>query len=340
VLGILDYRAAPDVSFIIFYLPPVLLATWYAGFIPGLILSVFAALLWFYDDVSGVTFTRNVTLYWDTISRCFVFVLTVKLVSTLKNRMEKEKLAEQEKISREFEIARNVQTRLLPAYVPQLPGIKLGGICVPAQQVGGDYYDFIQLTPTKIGIAIGDVSGKGLPSALTMAQLQGMVRSTAYLYPDNPAAVMKVLNRLLMESTDLNRFVTFFYGLFDSDSKTFTYSNAGHYPAVLLKNGDSHETIHLAAVGTVLGVNSTAQYQDRSVSMGAGDSLILYTDGITEATNQADEEFGENRLIDSFSEHSFAELDQLCKMVLTDVVRFANHDSQQDDMTLVLLRVT
>src|SRR4030095_5766836 len=108
----------------------------------------------------------------------------------LKERMEKEKFAEQRQVAQEFEIARQVQLRLLPAFVPQVPGLKLAGICMPARQVGGDYYDFIPLSSTKLGVAIGDVSGKGLPSALTMAQLQGMVRSSAYLYVDNPAGML------------------------------------------------------------------------------------------------------------------------------------------------------
>ena len=186
LLGVLDYHAPPDISFLIFYLPPVLTVTWDAGLTPGLLLSVLSAALWFFDDVFGGGFRNEITLYWNVFSRFLVFILTVKLISSLKERMEKEKLAEQHQVAQEFEIARQVQLRLLPTYIPQLPGLKLAGICVPARQVGGDYYDFIPLSSTKLGIAIGDVSGKGLPSALTMAQMQGMVRSNAYTYAEDP----------------------------------------------------------------------------------------------------------------------------------------------------------
>ncbi|HEY7161698.1 MAG TPA: hypothetical protein VH815_10585, partial [Acidobacteriota bacterium] len=173
LLGVLDYHAPPDISFLIFYLPPVLIVTWEAGFTPGLVLSFISAAFWFFDDVSGTGIFRNeLTLYRNVFSRFLVFILTVKLISSLKERTEREKLAEQRQVAQEFEIARQVQLRLLPTYVPQIPGLKLAGICVPARQVGGDYYDFIPLSSTRLGIAIGDVSGKGLPSALTMAQLQ------------------------------------------------------------------------------------------------------------------------------------------------------------------------
>jgi len=339
LLGVLDYHAPPDISFLIFYLPPVLTVTWDAGLVPGLVLSFLSAVLWFFDDVFGTGVFRNeITLYWNVFSRFLVFILTVKLISSLKERMEKEKLAEQRQVAQEFEIARQVQLRLLPAYVPQLPGLKLAGICVPARQVGGDYYDFIPLSSTKLAIAIGDVSGKGLPSALTMAQLQGMVRSSAYSFADDPAGMMTLLNRLLIESTDINRFVSFFYGIFDSKLLTFTYVNGGHNPALVLRN--SGPILHLSTSGAVLGVNPDAVYRVLSITMKPGDSLVLYTDGITEATNNVEEEYGEKRLVQAITKNGVMNMNELCHSILSDVVQFSENVPQQDDMTLVVFKIS
>lgn len=339
LLGVLDYHAPPDISFLIFYLPPVLTVTWDAGLVPGLVLSFLSAALWFFDDVFGTGVFRNeLTLYWNVFSRFLVFILTVKLISSLKERMEKEKQAEQRQVAQELEIARQVQLRLLPTYVPQFQGLKLAGICVPARQVGGDYYDFIPLSSTKLAIAIGDVSGKGLPSALTMAQLQGMVRSNAYTYADDPAGMMAILNRVLLESTDINRFVSFFYGVFDAALLTFTYANAGHNPALVLRNADP--ILHLSTSGKVLGVDPDANYRVRSIALKPGDSLVLYTDGIIEATNKIEEEYGEKRLVDVISKNGLTSMNDLCNSVLSDVVQFSDDVPQQDDMTLVVFRIS
>ena len=348
LLGVLDYHAPPDVSFLIFYLPPVLIVTWDGGLTPGLLLSVLSAALWFFDDVFGGIFRNEITLYWNVFSRFLVFILTVKLVSSLKERMENEKLAEQRQVAQEFEIARQVQLRLLPAFVPQVPGLKLAGICMPARQVGGDYYDFIPLSSTKLGVAIGDVSGKGLPSALTMAQLQGMVRSSAYLYADDPAGMMALLNRLFIDSTDINRFVSFFYGVFDASLLTFTYVNAGHNPALVLRNGTNRspnlqqpdQIFHLSTSGTVLGVDPDANYRVLSIALKPNDSLVLYTDGIVEATNNVEEEYGESRLVQAIAKNGVMNMNDLCRSVLSDVIDFSNNVPQQDDMTLVVFRVS
>jgi phosphoserine phosphatase RsbU/P len=349
LLGELDYHAPPNISFLIFYLPPVLLVTWDAGLVPGLVLSILAACFWFFDDVFGTGVFRNeLTLYWNVFSRFLVFIFTVKLISSLKERMEREKLAEQRQVAQEIEIARQVQLRLLPTFVPQVRGLKLAGICVPARQVGGDYYDFIPLSSTKLAIAIGDVSGKGLPSALTMAQLQGMVRSSAYTYADDPAGMITLLNRVLIDSTDINRFVSFFYGVFDATLLTFTYVNAGHNPALVLRNGMNHpsdlhepdQIFHLRTSGKVLGVDPDAVYRVLSITMKPGDSLVLYTDGIVEASNTDEEEYGENRLVEAVASNNIPNMNDLCHSVLSDVIHFSDNVPQQDDMTLVVFRIS
>jgi sigma-B regulation protein RsbU (phosphoserine phosphatase) len=343
VLGMLDYHAPPDISFLIFYLPPVLTVTWDAGLIPGLILSIISACFWFFDDVFGTGVFRNeLILYWNVFSRFLVFILTVKLISSLKERMEKEKQAEQRQVAQEFEIARQVQLRLLPAFIPQMPGLRIAGICVPARQVGGDYYDFLPLSSTRLAMAIGDVSGKGLPSALIMAQLQGMVRSSVYSYADDPAGMVILLNRLLIESTDINRFVSFFYGVFDASSLTFTYVNAGHNPALVLRNevNQKNQIFHLSTTGAVLGVNPDASYRVLSIGTKPGDSLVLYTDGIIEATNNIEEEYGESRLVQAITNNHVTNMNDLCHSILSDVVRFSDSVPQQDDMTLVVFRIS
>jgi sigma-B regulation protein RsbU (phosphoserine phosphatase) len=204
------------------------------------------------------------------------------------------------KQTRDIEIARDVQLRLLPQEFPPLPGLDYAGTCRAALGVGGDYYDFIPLSKTQLGIAIGDVSGKGIPAALLMATLRAYLRGAQTIHHQaDLTAVMRNLNMLVYESSPANRYATFFYGELDVTSRMLTYVNAGHNPPMLFRQtADGLDVVRLDTGGPVIGLMEDCVYRQDRVTLAPGDVLVAYTDGISEAMNAADEEWGEERLME------------------------------------------
>ena len=210
-----------------------------------------------------------------------------------------------ERITSELEIARQVQQRLLPRRAPLLPGLDLAGHCQPAQTVGGDYFDFLTTPSGDIGLAIGDVAGKGIPASLLMAALQASLRGLTLAGISRPAELMEKLNMLIYDATPLNRFATFFYGLYDPATRCLRYSSAGHNPALLYRSA-SGETFWLKTRGIGLGLKRNSTYAQAELILEPGDILILYTDGVTEARNHGDAEFGEDGLLKALqSKHAW-----------------------------------
>ena len=250
-----------------------------------------------------------------------------------------DEVAHRERLNREVEIAREVQERLFPQKLPPIRGLDYAGHCRPALGVGGDYYDFLALPHGELGIAIGDVSGKGIAAALMMASLQASLRSEATRAPENLAAAVGNINRLVFEASSSNRYATFFYGQYSPAEGRFDFVNAGHNPPMLFRRSDSDSTvIRLEPGGTVVGLLEDAQYVQGSVRLSPGDVLVLFTDGISEAMNLDDEEWGEDRLLQSIQTSRGASADELLKHLFEAATRFAGAAPQHDDMTLVVLR--
>ncbi len=211
-----------------------------------------------------------------------------------------DEVAQRERLNREVEIAREVQERLFPQKLPPIRGLDYAGHCRPALGVGGDYYDFLALPHGELGIAIGDVSGKGIAAALMMASLQASLRSEATRAPENLAAAVGNINRLVYEASSSNRYATFFYGQYSPAEGRFDYVNAGHNAPMLFHRGGSDDTlVRLGPGGTVVGLLEDAQYMQGSVRLRPGDVLVAFTDGISEAMNVDDEEWGEERLLEA-----------------------------------------
>ncbi len=251
-----------------------------------------------------------------------------------------DEVAQRERLNREVEIAREVQERLFPQKLPVIAGLDYAGHCRPALGVGGDYYDFLALPKENLGIAIGDVSGKGIAAALMMASLQASLRSEATRAPDNLAAAVGNVNRLVYEASASNRYATFFYGQYDPARSTFDYVNAGHNPPMLFHGAGENSTItRLEPGGTVIGLLESALYQQGSVRLVPGDVLVAFTDGISEAMNLDDEEWGEDRLIDAARGCRCSSARQLLECIFDAATRFAGTAPQHDDMTLVVVRV-
>ncbi len=249
-----------------------------------------------------------------------------------------DEVAQRERLNSEVQIARDVQERLFPQTLPPIAGLAYAGACRSALGVGGDYYDFLALPGGKLGLAIGDVSGKGIAAALTMASLQASLRSEATRAPDNIAGLMSNVNRLLHEALASNRYATFFYGQYDPASSQLTYVNAGHNPPMLFRslNGDCRVS-RLEASGTVVGLLDNAIYQQAAVALGPGDVLIAFTDGISEAMNAAQDEWGEARLIETVKECLKLPPAEIISCIMKSADTFAAGAKQNDDMTIIVL---
>jgi sigma-B regulation protein RsbU (phosphoserine phosphatase) len=252
-----------------------------------------------------------------------------------------DEVAQRERLNREVEIAREVQERLFPQTLPPIAGIDYAGACRPALGVGGDYYDFLALPGGQLGIAIGDVSGKGIAAALTMASLQASLRSEATRAPENLAALMSSVNRLVYEASSSNRYATFFYGQYNPATRQLTYVNAGHNPPMLFhRTGKDLQMSRLEVGGTVVGLLESFPYEQGSLRIEPGDVFIAFTDGISESMNGADEEWGEKALIETVKACSGLSPSQTITGIMQAADKFVAGAKQHDDMTLVVLRAT
>jgi phosphoserine phosphatase RsbU/P len=252
-----------------------------------------------------------------------------------------EEAAQRERMNREIEIAREVQERLFPQRLPVIAGIDYSGACRPALGVGGDYYDFLALPNGDLGIAIGDVSGKGIAAALLMASLQASLRGQALMGHGDLARLMANVNQLVYEATPPNRYATFFYGQYSHDTRVFTYVNAGHNPPIVLrrtKDGTIH-VIRLETGGPVIGLFPNVPYQQGSFAMEPGDIFVGFTDGISEAMNPQEEEWGEERLIPAVEKNADRSAADLIPALMAEADRFASGAPQHDDMTLVVVKM-
>src|SRR6516164_6209415 len=247
--------------------------------------------------------------------------------------------AQRERLNRELEIAREVQEHLFPQRLPEVPGLDYCGQCRPAREVGGDYYDFLELPGGRFGVAIGDVSGKGVGAALMMASLEASLRALAAVVED-PAELMERVSGLLHQASSANRYATLFYAYYDPSSRRLSYVNAGHNPPVVLRScGDAFQVFRLETGGPVIGLLQHS-YERGVFSHEPGDLLVLFTDGVSESMNARFEEWGEERLID-FAKICYAlPSSEGLQRILSAAQAFAAGASQHDDMTLVVLRVS
>ena len=250
-----------------------------------------------------------------------------------------EEVAQRERLNREVEIAREVQERLFPQTLPPIAGIEYAGACRPALGVGGDYYDFLALPGGQLGIAIGDVSGKGIAAALMMASLQASLRGEATRASQNLAALVANVNRLVYEASSANRYATFFYGQYNPDSRQLTYVNAGHNPPMLFHHCDGNwQLSRLETGGTVVGLLQSFPYEQAALTIAPGDIFIAFTDGISEAMNGADEEWGEERMVETVKACAGLSPSEIITRIMQAADRFVAGAKQHDDMTLVVLR--
>jgi sigma-B regulation protein RsbU (phosphoserine phosphatase) len=279
---------------------------------PFLITIVYGVMNFLYDKTRGRLERRNVEL--ESIVRAGA--------------------ARQEIQDEELRRAREIQESLLPKQIPQLPGFELASAWQPAHAVGGDYFDVLKLGENRLAICIADVSGKGVPAALLMANVQASLRATVRDM-DSPARVCSIINGMLCETIAGDRFVTLFFGVLDAASSTFRYCNAGHPYPILVSSGAVRT---LDQGGAVLGVVPTWRYEDSTLRLTSGDRLLLFTDGITEAEGPQDEEFGMERVAAFAKAHAANSAAKINQQLLAEVTDFCGAHFR-DDATLLVLAV-
>jgi sigma-B regulation protein RsbU (phosphoserine phosphatase) len=261
------------------------------------------------------------------------------LASQSAQVVENARLYEEEqallRMREEMRVASEIQQRLLPKSPPRLTGYDIAGLSIPTEDVGGDYFDFIPLEGNRLAFCLGDVSGKGLPAALLMANLQGTMRGQA---PSSasPRECLERANRLLYRSTEPDRFATIFFGILDPAEHLVSYSSAGHERPILLRGRGSLE--HLEAGGLILSFMEECRYEDASVRMEPGDTLVVFSDGITDALNAEGEPYTEDRLMRRVAEGAGSPAQELLERILADLREHIGDHMQFDDMTLVVIQ--
>ncbi len=256
-------------------------------------------------------------------------------VSELAHSLAAE-AAQRERINREMEIAREVQERLFPQEMPHIADASVAGHCRPALGVGGDYYDVFNLEDGRLGLAIGDVSGKGISAALLMASLRASLRGVSLNSAQSFAELMHKVNVLVYEASASNRYATFFFAAYDPRARRLECVNAGHNPPVVLRNG---QVIRLEAGGPVVGLLPFAPYTEQALALEPGDLLLLYTDGISEAMTHDDEEWGEDRMIESARKVRNETAGEVLNAIFADADKFTAGAPQHDDMTMLILKL-
>jgi len=278
--------------------------------------------------------------------------MTASIEDLLRQAAEKKRLEE------ELRIAREIQMSLLPQGPLTMPGLSVTALCVPAREVGGDYYDFLPLDDHRVGVLIADVSGKGTSAALYMAELKGLVLSLSQIHP-SPRELLIRANRIIADNLDARSFITMTYGIVDTRARTLTYARAGHTPLIYVPgpasdgsrvrlaggNDAGGRVMILAPDGMVLGLKLDngemfeRLLEESTIPLHAGDVCLLFTDGISEAMNDRDDCFGEARLGTLIEEHAHLPSDELRERLLREIDAFVGGAPQHDDMTMILLKI-
>lgn len=250
-------------------------------------------------------------------------------------------MKQQERVSRELEIAYQVQESLLPKRMPEVEGLDIAAMCLAALEVGGDYYDFVEIAPGKLAVVVGDVSGKGIQAAFYMTLTKGFVQ-TLSREEQEPAQVMRRLNTLFCENAPRGTFISMIYGIFDVEARTFTFARAGHNP-VILKRSPSQQPDLIQPAGLAIGLISGPRFDDAieetTLTLHPGDVLVFYTDGFSEAMNMTKEQYTDQRLAEKVGVVGSGSANQILRAVSEDVHGFVEGAGRHDDMTMVVVKL-
>ena len=285
------------------------------------------------DPVWGGVFARFKDIDGNTFS--LVSFDEVSQALETQRRLLAQKQESERRNAQELEIAKQVQAKLFPQTVPPFAHLDYAGVCIQAREVGGDYYDFLDLGQNRLGLVIGDIAGKGIAAALLMANLQANLRSQCAVALNEPQRLLRLVNQLFNENTTEGAYATLFFAEYEDESGCLRYVNCGHLPALLLRSDNCVE--RLDSTATVLGLFGEWDCSLGERRLFPGDILALYSDGITESFNDREEEYGELRLAEALRRHRELGSQALIGEIVNDVRRFAPGE-QRDDITLIIAR--
>jgi serine phosphatase RsbU (regulator of sigma subunit)/catechol 2,3-dioxygenase-like lactoylglutathione lyase family enzyme len=285
------------------------------------------------STVWGGVFTRFKDVDGNSFSLVGFDFITREIEA--ERRRVTEKMEAERRATQELEIAKQVQARLFPQMLPPIETLDYAGSCIQARQVGGDYHDILDLGRGRFGLVIGDISGKGIAAALLMANLQANLRSQCAIALDDLERLLCSVNRLFYENTSESSFTTLFFAEYDDQARRLRYVNCGHLPALVLRHDGAVE--RLASTATLVGIFKEWDCSIAECQLCAGDSVALYTDGITESFNDAGEEFGELRLIEALRRHRDLAPQAIIASIVDEVRAFSPHE-QYDDITLIVAK--
>jgi serine phosphatase RsbU (regulator of sigma subunit) len=277
------------------------------------------------------------TLFEDPDHNSFALISIDEISRAIEGqrRAAADKLELERRAAHELEIAKEVQLRLFPQTVPSLQSLEYAGVCIQARQVGGDYYDFLSLGSGRLGLVLGDISGKGIAAALLMANLQANLRTQYAVALDEPERFLRSVNDLFYENTAQNAYASLFFAEYDDQKRRLRYANCGHLAPLLLHADGSLE--RLDSTCTVLGLFKDWTCAMEECQLVRDDTLVIYTDGVTESFNGAGEEFGEERLIDVVRRRREMSPQPLLDAIVDEVKQFSPHE-QHDDVTLIVAK--
>jgi sigma-B regulation protein RsbU (phosphoserine phosphatase) len=363
LVTIADYLTGPDLSFLIFYIFPIITVSWFLGKKNGVVMAIVAALATLAHDLFRMEMYAIHTFgdlipYWAFLQRLLVFLTVGLVVSALRS-------SEDEKRQVEHKVARQVQSFFVPRTMPSLSHFNYSAHSKPSDHLSGDLFDCFLVGADKLAFMVGDICGKGISAALLMAYMQGVLRSYAPIREENLAEMMAIVNRALYVSTADDKFATLFMGIYDDTHRSLTYVNAGHdAPRVLRWKQNGHAAMPSAALvevtrdvrgrqqdaagvdvlklergGLLLGVDPEEQYVAHVMQLQRGDILVCETDGVQEASNYAGDHYGDERLTAVVSGNRRESSHQIHSLILKDIQQFVGAGPQVDDMTLLVGKV-
>jgi len=264
-------------------------------------------------------------------------IISNQLITALTNARLYADSLEKQRLAEEMTLARQIQLDLLPECPPVGDNFSVCTYSEPSRIIGGDFYDFIEIEPNRFGLVIADVAGKGLPAALLVAQIQATLRSEV----GNCREISKILfnlNNHVARSTSSEKYATLFYGEFDSRACSFIYSNAGHNYPIIVRSDGSYETLYRG--GAIIGAFSGMEFECKSVRLEKDDLVLFYTDGLSEAMDENENEYGEQRIIDNVIQKRHLSADEILDAIITDIREFDDSQPPRDDTTAIVLKVT
>jgi serine phosphatase RsbU (regulator of sigma subunit) len=319
------------------------------------LLTAFSALFTFTIIFASITFATATNIEFITTGYIFIFLTilvfgyatltifskdSVQDFSSIEPAIAKF-ISERQRMRQQLEVAREVQKSFLPQNYPIFRGLDLAAKCVPALEVGGDYFDFLKLSNHRLGVVIGDVSGKGTRAAFYMTLVKGFLKALSRI-TYSPGDILKEMNTLFFENAKRDAFISMVYGVFDMEEKILTLARSGHNPVIVHRTGEQElETI--ITDGLALGLEKGALFnrlmQESKIPLKSGNLFVFYTDGFTEARNKKNEEFGEERFLEAIKKYSDAAAERVLEGIFAEVMRFARGVEQHDDMTMVVVKV-